>query len=495
MDAPQVFRKRLLPLLIATVALGGCATHGGFADSLQPVERVDGEGAQLPGDDLERGREHFQAGYYGLALEAFQSALVRNPESIRALNGTGAVFDRLGRYDLAQAYYYRALSIDASSVQTLNNLGYSLYLEGRYPEAVQTLTTAGRLDPDHVRARHNLERAQARVAAMDDGHEPPEPEPAEPPPPRDVPGSGAEPEEDSWMPDARNAPPEPIASAEPAGSPEDSGADGEAKRDPWLSAARSDSPQPVARETKVPAPAPAPAPENGLQVAEPEPVAPEYRVAVFNGNGRTGIAGRTADYLQGAGVAVTGIANAARFDHAQTRVEYRPGFRAAAAEVEARLGGGARLQEVNGADAAPVRVVLGRDFLIYDRHLRTLGADNGAPSPLAGVAGDAALAPAVEVSNGNGRRGMAARVGDALGADGHVIARLTNAASFDVARTTIYYRPAGRAGAERIAEALPVAARMEKSDAMGPDTGVRVVIGRDLLPHEDAFQQEGLDDA
>lgn len=294
------------------------------------------------------------------------------------------------------------------------------------------------------------------------------------------------------MPDAGNAPPEPIAAAEPATPRGDTGADGEAGRDPWLSGARSALPQPVAPEPRVASTAPA---TDGLQVAEPEPVVPEYRVAVLNGNGRTGIAGRTADYLQGAGLAVTGIANAPRFDHARTRVEYQPGYRAAAAQVDARLGGGTRLQEANGGDAAPVRVVLGRDFLIYEPHLRALGADNGAPPSTAGVSSDAGLAPAVEVSNGNGRRGMAARVGDALGADGHVITRLTNAASFDVARTTVYYRPAGRAGAKRIAEALPVAARMEESDAMAPETGVRVVIGRDLLPHDDEFQQEGLDDA
>ena len=485
MDAPRVFRKRLLPLLIATFALGGCATHGGFADSLQPVERVDGEGAQVPGDDLERGREHFRAGYYGLALEAFQTALARNPESIRALNGAGAVFDQLGRHDLAQAYYYRALSFDASSVQTLNNLGYSFYLQGRYPEAVQTLTTAGRLDPEHVRVHHNLERAQARVAESGEEHRAPEPEPAapaEPLLPRDAPDSGAEPEEDSWMPDARrSAPPEPIAA-----SRDDTGAPDEAKRDARVSGAESGSPQPLAAGARVPAA------ENGRQA--PDAGVPEYRVAVVNGNGRTGIAGRTADYLQGAGLAVTGIANAPRFDHARTRVEYQPGYRAAAAQVDARLGGGTRLQEANGGDAAPVRVVLGRDFRIYEPHLRALGADNGA-TPAADGATEAVLSPAVEVANGNGRRGMAARVGAALGGDGHVIARLTNAASFDVAHTTVYYRPAGRAGAERIAEALPVAARMEESDAMGPETGVRVVIGRDLLPHEDEFQPERADDA
>jgi len=97
----------------------------------------------------------------------------------------------------------------------------------------------------------------------------------------------------------------------------------------------------------------------------------------------------------------------------------------------------------------------------------------------------------VEVVNGNGRRGMAARVGERLRAEGEVVGYLSNHPGFDVAETTLYYRPVAQATAEAVAAALPLAVRMESSEAMRPGAGVRLVLGHDLLAYAGTWEGWG----
>src|SRR3546814_1730888 len=55
--------------------------------------------------------------------DLFRKALRANPESIDALNGLGAAYDRIGRFDLSRNYYERALGLDPGSRITLNKIG------------------------------------------------------------------------------------------------------------------------------------------------------------------------------------------------------------------------------------------------------------------------------------------------------------------------------------------------------------------------------------
>ncbi|HKJ76403.1 MAG TPA: LytR C-terminal domain-containing protein, partial [Gammaproteobacteria bacterium] len=236
-------------------------------------------------------------------------------------------------------------------------------------------------------------------------------------------------------------------------------------------------------------------PEQRPRQAPPsvEPEVPEYDVEIANGNGRNGMAYLTSRYLEQEGVRVAEISNAAHFGYEETAVYYAPGYEAAARQVASLLRLPVALEELPAARLpAKVRVVLGEDFMVYDRALRTAAlADTDA-----GAAGDpgasdtGVLTAAVEVSNGNGRTGMAALVGRALRADGRVVGRLTNADSFSIRRTTVYYRPGGRKEAERVAGSLPVEAAVEESGAMRRDIGVRVVIGRDILDHETEIRNQ-----
>ncbi len=115
--------------VFASLAFGACA---GLTE--------DGESGDL--SFYGRGKLHYNAGQYGLAVKHFQSAVDREPGSVEALNGLAASYDRLGRYDLATRYYGKALASDPESPQTLNNIGYSYLLQKRFDLAVAYLRDA-----------------------------------------------------------------------------------------------------------------------------------------------------------------------------------------------------------------------------------------------------------------------------------------------------------------------------------------------------------------
>ena len=131
--------------LLTSLTLGGCL--GGA-----------GEGEFVDLSAYERGKFHFNAGQFGLAVNHFQSAVRREPSSIEALNGLAASYDRLGRYDLSARYYERALAADPESTQTLNNIGYSYLLQERFDLAVAYLRDANSRDRNDtvVMANRNI---------------------------------------------------------------------------------------------------------------------------------------------------------------------------------------------------------------------------------------------------------------------------------------------------------------------------------------------------
>ncbi len=119
-------RQRWLALftLAVPLTLAGCSDDY-FSTGLWGDEKVEQSSHAL-------GVFHYSSGRYGLALQFFEQAVLRDPESVESLNGMGASYDKLARYDLAERSYRRALTVNPSSAQTLNNLGYSYWLQGRY---------------------------------------------------------------------------------------------------------------------------------------------------------------------------------------------------------------------------------------------------------------------------------------------------------------------------------------------------------------------------
>lgn len=96
----------------------------------------------------------------------------------------------------------------------------------------------------------------------------------------------------------------------------------------------------------------------------------------------------------------------------------------------------------------------------------------------------------LEVSNGNGVGGMAARVAGYLARFGVSAGRLTNDKTFSQPTTLIQYREGYRTQAARIGSMLPKAVPVMPADTLRSDIHVRVVLGRDVRNDVALFDAE-----
>jgi tetratricopeptide (TPR) repeat protein len=101
-----------------------------------------------------------------------------------------------------------------------------------------------------------------------------------------------------------------------------------------------------------------------------------------------------------------------------------------------------------------------------------------------------AIVAALEISNGNGRQGMARLVSRQIRDPGVKIVRLTNEKSYKVRQTRIEYQPAFRDLAERLARRFGISAPVPVEARMAGRIDVRLVIGHDLPPQRMAFRSE-----
>ena len=103
------------------------------------------------------------------------------------------------------------------------------------------------------------------------------------------------------------------------------------------------------------------------------------------------------------------------------------------------------------------------------------------PMPLAAVPTSKVPMSRLEISNGNGVAGMAARVGRWLATQGLQADRLTNQQPFAQQQTVIQYRNGHAEAALRVARSLPANAKAELAPLQGLRSDVRVLIGRDWV--------------
>lgn len=89
----------------------------------------------------------------------------------------------------------------------------------------------------------------------------------------------------------------------------------------------------------------------------------------------------------------------------------------------------------------------------------------------------------IEVSNGNGVTGMAAKVSAYLVDQGYPTARLTNQKPFNLKKSQIQYRDGHYAEAQLLKESLPESPELIQRSDMRAGIGVRLVLGKDMSTH------------
>ncbi len=463
--------------LLASLTLGGCL--GGT-----------GAGEIVDLSAYQRGKFHFNAGQFGLAVGHFQSAVRREPDSVEALNGLAASYDKLGRYDLSARYYERALAADPESAQTLNNIGYSYLLQERFDLAVAYLRDAqsrDRKDPVVLANRKTAEGSyqetdlrrsaqEARMRAAAPASTPSRPQVAARAPAAPVASSRRV---KPWI--ERTAPRIQTLVTQPQFAL--LSAVQEAGIDPQVAAYRPQQPKAsellpdhAAAPMMLGVPAPS---ERGGAIRQQEVRSAPKALAELPAELPNRI-----DATRSAPIEVM----VASLDPSPDLSDVAPsqGQPASVATTElvapeVVLGDLDPLDAIEDDNALEAGNALPQEAApeAVEVEVASLGAvvpDTPRVDAPFAVAGNL---PLVEVSNGTGRPNMAARIRDYLEAKGMVVKRLTNAEDYRHQETIIFYRSGWRAYAEELARMLPAA--IDLDDRPGQESDVRLELGGDLL--------------
>jgi hypothetical protein len=151
--------------IVATAALAacGCTADDGKLNVraiADPLSAAAKRGSPM----LAEGRTALALGNVGTALEAFRRALREQPESIEALAGIAACYERMGRYDLSRVNYEAALAIAPNNPILLNSFAASLQQQGRHAEARALRAEAEQAEAVEVASA--VRSAQAEIAPV-----------------------------------------------------------------------------------------------------------------------------------------------------------------------------------------------------------------------------------------------------------------------------------------------------------------------------------------
>jgi tetratricopeptide (TPR) repeat protein len=126
---------------------------------------------------VDEGRKAYERGQYQQALEAFDRAKQELPGSAAVEYNRGNALYKLNRHEEAAAAYKRATEMNRGELGANDyyNMGNALSQAGKRDDAVRAYRQALLKDPQHERARRNLERVLRQV-----------------PPPQDNPDAGSD---------------------------------------------------------------------------------------------------------------------------------------------------------------------------------------------------------------------------------------------------------------------------------------------------------------
>jgi len=164
----------------------------------------------------------------------------------------------------------------------------------------------------------------------------------------------------------------------------------------------------------------------------------------------------------------------------------------------AAAGGGARKPSIEQAVQAGQRPDQDWAFVEVQRtasgvlELRRVAPARKAPTLPAPAPSQPVIVAALEISNGNGRQGLARLVSRQIRDPGVKSMRLTNEKGFKVRQTRIEYQPAFRDLAERLAQRFGITAPVPAAPGNAGRADVRMVIGRDLPPQRLAARSDAV---
>lgn len=413
---------RLSIIAITVAAATGCAS----IEHREPL-RIVGHQAVRHGTASDAEAQYALGKYYlgqnraALALIAFTRAIEYDPQHAEAHNGRASALVQLGDLERAGQDLARAIELSPKSAHLLNNLGYLRIQQRDFIGAAESLRRAFELEPRNPRVVANWRMLAATVSGN--------PElarmlraPARQVEPglAELPAPSPTPSVVRSLSAALSGPVVNLDYSRLATAPTHApGAEAASATTPASPGARSDSAAPSTSVVDL---------ERRQPVTEPARATAVVTVEAPRSSAPTA-----------------------------------PAIEAAAAQPAP-----ARLSVVNLEAAAPVEAAAS------DRAL--------APVAVGAVVDVAAVVRAarIEVSNGNGVRGMAALVASQLAARDFRVARITNAGHFGHPETKIYFRDGYLQEALRLSRTLAAHPALLLNNSLPSRSDVRVVIGRDL---------------
>ena len=154
-----------LPSLLCFAARGLAACTAGDVE-VRSIKQPLADGRQPANFRVAEGNSQLALGNVGLAVEAYRKALREEPDSVDAMLGLAACYDRMGRTDLSRRHYEMALAVNPANTNTYSLFAQSLDAQGQREEAARVKTELA-----------------ARVVAPEAPREAPGSVPVLPPPP------------------------------------------------------------------------------------------------------------------------------------------------------------------------------------------------------------------------------------------------------------------------------------------------------------------------
>lgn len=333
-----------------------------FWSSVRPVSTLSDSHYKL-------GRHYQRKNEYDKAIKEFAKALRNDNTYCKAYNGIAMSYDALRRCEAAHASYAQALQCAPDQAYVYNNYACSSLLCGNFGQGVTLLLKAEQLAGDNTRIKNNLRIAQKievrkNISDYLSGGQ--------------VPLPVTEPVSALPLTESEKTLIAPVYAI-----PEQSLQTVSKESDINDIPAGNDPPPPSAAptvETSVtftPSAAPYDADpvkliaEKSKRIVFSDPTIPLLRTAsvaieVSNGNGATGMAGRSADFLRGRGFKVRSITNAKHFRFEESIIFYKEGYLEVAKELATIIPGAQNLEKVEsmGKASIGVRVLLGRDLVV-----------------------------------------------------------------------------------------------------------------------------------
>lgn len=422
-----MMKTKLSCIALAVLSVSGCAS---FAPSDAP--RIVGHQAVGHGSMSDAEAQYAVGKYYlgqkraALALLAFTRALEADPQHAEAYNARATAFVQLGDLERAEADMMHAIDLSPEAAHLLNNQGYVQILREDYEGAARSLRQAFELEPRNPRVVANWKLLSSRVSTN--------------PALTQALLSGG-PRKSTGL--------EPTRVAEP--TPAVVSALSKVFTGPVINLDRT-SPVAVgtARTEKTP-----------LHSASKTMQEPEATTTVLNL----------------AHMPIQPVPDRPKAPEQQPAIKSTTIFSSRVINVPAPTGtSGPLVPSPIAVDRVPSKVRVQR--VSFTGSAPATRIATAMPDRELHKRADSAR---IQVANGNGVRGMAARFSQQLPAANYEVVRISNASHFRYGQTRIYFRDGYQEQALQLSRSLPVRAAVMLNNEIARRSDLQVVLGRDLV--------------